>query len=142
MRVALVCIVIVAIIAAIMLTWLIISYRRNITTRRSERFIRLSAILNDVDRLLYAYSPADALGASLEMNVREVFVAYGLAQIDARTDKRRLQNAEAACSRLSVLFNRHPQSLFRPGDDASKTFVREAFSVLHPATSKEIPHVP
>lgn len=142
MRAVAAIIFVAVIIVALFIAWYVIFHRGKIADRRRAHLADLQDRLLKVRNLVDNYSPTDPMGAELERQAREIFVSYFTMLSVGSTEKRWLQGAEVAYARLSALIDRHPQSLFAPSDDVSKTFIREAFSALHPAQPKEIPHVP
>lgn len=139
---AIVLIVIVAIIVLAGLAWFVFVQVSKSRARQQARLDRLQAQLREVDSLLYSYTPSDPMGDNLEKQAREIFVSYNTVRSVSGSRKRHLDAAQTAHDRLTLLLSKHPQSLFAPADDVSKTFVREVFHALHPAQPKEIPHVP
>jgi hypothetical protein len=135
-------IVIVAIIVLAGLAWFMFTQVSKSRAREQARLDQLQTQLHEVDSLLYSYTPSDPMGDSLERQAREIFVRYNTMLSLSSTRKRYLDAAQTAHSRLTLLFSEHPQSLFAPGDDVSKTFVREVFHALHPTQPKVTPHVP
>lgn len=135
-------IAIVAIIVIAALIWYVLTRRAKVAEREQARLDHLQTALRKIDSLLYSYAPSDAIGDGLEKKAREIFVNYHTVLSVSSTRRRYLDAAQVAHESLSALIAEHPQSLFAPGDDVSKTFVREAFSALHPTQPKEIPHVP
>lgn len=138
-------IVLIAVIAVIIiagLAWCLIAYLHKVREREQARLDQLQSGLRTVDSLLYGYIPSDPMGDDLEKKAREIFVSYNTVLSTNDSQKRFLDAAQTAHSRLSILVSEYPQSLFAPGDDVSKTFVREVFSALHPTQPKVIPHVP
>lgn len=139
---AIILIVTVAVVVVISLIWYLIDHRNKVAAREQERLDQLQSALHVANLLLYNYTPGDAIGDGLERQAREIFVNYHTALSLSGSRKQHLAAAQTAHQCLALLISEHPQGLFAPSDDVSRTFVRKVFSALFPIQPKEIPHVP